>query len=55
MTELKASLMNTDSWVRLGYVLLFLVFLAIARGLLFIIILAELLIWLLVIPIMQTK
>ena len=41
MTDLKTSLMNIDSWIRLGYVLLFLVFLAIARGLLFIIILVQ--------------
>ena len=41
MTDLKTSLMNIDSWIRLGYVLLFLVFLAVARGLLFIIILVQ--------------
>ncbi len=41
MTELKTSLMNTDSWMRLGFVLLFLVFLAVARGLLFLIILVQ--------------
>ena len=41
MTELKTSLMNTDSWIRLGFVLLFLVFLAVARGLLFLIVLVQ--------------
>ena len=41
MTDLKTSLMNIDSWIRLGYVLLFLIFLAVARGLLFIIILVQ--------------